>query len=731
MKTSILKTALCFFLFLPFISYAEPEKKEAAPQEMVLLGKPVGELKKGLVKEKEGFKKEADEFLDSGVFEGELEDKKNEVADLFQKIEFTLSQELGLIDDILQTEKEKSEAEKKLLDPIVVAQKMPFLEFDALDEQKIFERDKLRAKKKDRDHLIESLELGKQDWEAREKERRKTKELLDGTDQADSKYTEIKVQAEIAKLKSSLLSYQNNLLELNIELQKRTYDTDRVSYRILLRKVAEARKTVVFSKNDLQGILKELDDDEASLEKSVEKARDELAQIEEKWFRASQKDDEDESKNTEIKRIEKEAARRKVFNLSENLAFVSDQKKMWVWRHKLFNNEATLAEVKEWKKEVEKKLESIPFEYQQIISQISELRKKVGELEADKGLFGSGELKALRNLLSFYDESLERLEKTRPFYYRTLKQIESRQEERSFVAFFSEETKGFFSGAWNYEILSIDDKPISTGKIIIALVLLILGFKASRSLSRFFGTRLFRKWSKDAGAKAAIQAITFYLLILFFTLFAFKVANVPLTIFTLLGGALAIGVGFGSQTLLSNFISGLILLIEQPIRVGDVVSVEGALGEVIKIGARSTQIRTGNDIDILVPNSRFLEKDVANWTLTGDQYRTSIKVGVAYGSPIEKVKILLIQAAETNAHVLKTPEPVLVLSDFGDNALIFELFFSIHLRMQTGKRQVESQVRFKIEQIFRENNIEFSYPQRDIHLDIKKPLEVSLVSKPG
>ena len=133
-----------------------------------------------------------------------------------------------------------------------------------------------------------------------------------------------------------------------------------------------------------------------------------------------------------------------------------------------------------------------------------------------------------------------------------------------------------------------------------------------------------------------IESLSFYALLVAFGLAALKYANVPLTVFTFLGGAIAIGVGFGSQNILNNFISGLILLAERPIKVGDLIQLGETYGNVTKIGARSTQIRTGENLDIIVPNSKFLENDVTNLTRRDDRLRTSISVGVAYGSPLER-----------------------------------------------------------------------------------------------
>ena len=161
------------------------------------------------------------------------------------------------------------------------------------------------------------------------------------------------------------------------------------------------------------------------------------------------------------------------------------------------------------------------------------------------------------------------------------------------------------------------------------------------------------------------------MLITCFGFVSLELVNVPVTVFTFLGGAVAIGVGFGSQNILNNFISGLILLAEQPIRVGDLVDIGGLCGNVEKIGARSTRVKTGANLEIIVPNSKFLEDNVTNWTLSDTRMRTVVKVGVAYGSPTEDVAEILKQAVDQCPHALTEPEPIILFNDFGDNCTEF------------------------------------------------------------
>ncbi|HVM95739.1 MAG TPA: mechanosensitive ion channel domain-containing protein, partial [Candidatus Acidoferrales bacterium] len=263
----------------------------------------------------------------------------------------------------------------------------------------------------------------------------------------------------------------------------------------------------------------------------------------------------------------------------------------------------------------------------------------------------------------------------------------------------------------------------------IGLILFAGGFLLSRRLSRWLGRRLFPRLGLDVHASAALQSISFYILLSILTLFALNVINIPLTVFTFVGGALAIGVGFGSQNIVNNFISGLILLAERPIKVGDLIEVDGTKGTVERIGPRSTRVLGEGNIDILVPNSHFLEKNVVNWTLKNDLLRTHVTVGVAYGTDVSKVKQLLQQAVAGHEHILDHPPAEVIFADFGDNALQFEVHFWIHVRTPLQKRLLESDVRFRIERLFAEGGIVVAFPQRDVHLDASAPLSVRLVKE--
>ena len=280
---------------------------------------------------------------------------------------------------------------------------------------------------------------------------------------------------------------------------------------------------------------------------------------------------------------------------------------------------------------------------------------------------------------------------------------------------------------WRYEITAVDDSAITVGSLVLALLLAAAGLWVSRRGSGWIGRVSMDRFKLDAGAANALQTLSFYVLLVSFTLLALRAVHFPLTAFTVLGGALAIGIGFGSQNVMNNFISGLILMLERPVRARDIIEVDGNHGTIERIGARSTQIRSQDGRHIIVPNSFFLESNVVNWTLSDDLIRTSVKVGVVYGSPTRLVEELIGRVVAEEERILPDPAPVIIFDEFGDNSLNFEAHFWVRARSPMAMRVVQSRVRFRIDELFREHELVIAFPQRDVHLDSVAPIEVRVV----
>ncbi|MEZ4871222.1 MAG: mechanosensitive ion channel [Bdellovibrionales bacterium] len=274
---------------------------------------------------------------------------------------------------------------------------------------------------------------------------------------------------------------------------------------------------------------------------------------------------------------------------------------------------------------------------------------------------------------------------------------------------------------WQFRLYEVDGNPITLGTLFIGIFLLFVGYLWARRLSQQITNKVLTRFEIDESIRASLSQVIFYVLLIIFTLFILHLLNIPVTVFTVLGGALAIGVGFGSQNIVNNFISGLVLMVERPIRVGDVIDVGTLQGTVEEIGTRSTKVKSFDNTHVVVPNSSFLEKNVLNWTLSDNVVRNKVIVGVAYGSPARKVEELLLEVAESNEHILRHPKPAVIFSDFGDSALIFELYYYARLRTMIELKKIASEIRFSIDDCFRQSGVVISFPQRDVYLDITHP----------
>ena len=275
-----------------------------------------------------------------------------------------------------------------------------------------------------------------------------------------------------------------------------------------------------------------------------------------------------------------------------------------------------------------------------------------------------------------------------------------------------EQIKSFLS----LKVMTIAEQPITLGGLLLIPLLLVVGFIVTKWVVRFLTNRLTHS-KTDPNIIHLVQRVLYVIAIAIILITTLDLINVPITAFAFLSGAIAIGFGFGAQNIINNFISGWILMWERPIRIGDFLEVDDTKGTVEEINTRSTRIRRVDGVHLLIPNSKLLENTVVNWTLVDKLVRTSVKIGVAYGSPVKKVAELITQATVEQKEVLKDPKPLVTFEDFGDNSLLFETTYWVNSSMEGGLRVTRSNIRFRLDELFEEHNIVIAFPQRDVHLD--------------
>jgi small-conductance mechanosensitive channel len=293
---------------------------------------------------------------------------------------------------------------------------------------------------------------------------------------------------------------------------------------------------------------------------------------------------------------------------------------------------------------------------------------------------------------------------------------------------------------WDFELLTIEDKiileghevinksSVTVGKILRVLLILGIGFWLTSRIVDYGGRQIKRRLpGRESASLLGLRLFSLFMAV-GLIIVALVRAHIPLTVFTFFGGALAIGIGFGAQNIINNYISGLILLAERTIKLGDIVEVDSVLSRVTKIGSRCCQVHRFDGIDMLIPNSSFLEKNVTNWTLSDQHLRCTVTVGVAYGSPARSALALVERAAAEHPQVLKDPAPDVYLQEFADSALSFRLDFWVDLAVQSNRLRVMSDVRLHIDELFAQNGIVIAFPQRDVHLDLLNPIKVELTT---
>lgn len=263
-----------------------------------------------------------------------------------------------------------------------------------------------------------------------------------------------------------------------------------------------------------------------------------------------------------------------------------------------------------------------------------------------------------------------------------------------------------------FAIGNIPVTPLFVIKVVVYVVLLALASHLGRKILR---DRILKRTTLDEGLQYAMAAGTAYVIFFAGATIGLQSLGLDLSSIAFLGGAVGLGIGVGLQSVVNNFVSGLILLLERPIKVGDRVEIENLSGDVIQIAARSTWVRTNDNVVIIVPNSEFTGQRVTNWTANDRCVRITLAVGTSYSSDPEEVRRLLLQVADEHRDVLKDPAPDVIFTDFGDSSLDFELRVWTMNQVRTPQI-LKSDLYFAIFKLFQQKNIEIPFPQRDLHL---------------
>jgi len=266
-----------------------------------------------------------------------------------------------------------------------------------------------------------------------------------------------------------------------------------------------------------------------------------------------------------------------------------------------------------------------------------------------------------------------------------------------------------------YPLFSLTETEFTAGSIFIFFFSLFLLLYLSKAFKSFLINKVLIRYNEDIGVRQAMGTIARYLVVVSGLFIIIQANGIDLSGLAIIGGALGVGIGFGLQGITNNFVSGIVILLERPIKVGDRIEVGDTTGDVTKISARATTVMTNDGISVIIPNSEFISSRVINWSYSGRLVRFKVPIPAPYGVDHNKVLKLLLEVASENKDVAKTPEPHVRLKEFADSSLTFELvFWTADMMHRQGK--MKSQINLDVYQKFADNDITIPFPQLDLHM---------------
>jgi small-conductance mechanosensitive channel len=278
-----------------------------------------------------------------------------------------------------------------------------------------------------------------------------------------------------------------------------------------------------------------------------------------------------------------------------------------------------------------------------------------------------------------------------------------------------QELMEWLNEVFNFELFKIGASVFTTKTIVWLIFSFFLLFFFAGKVKRVLVRKIFPRYNLDVGVGESVGTIIKYVLLIIGVIVIFQSTGIDLSSVGVMIGALGVGIGFGLQNVTNNFISGLIILFERPVKVGDRVELEGLEGNIVKIAPRATTIVTNDNIAVIVPNSDLINKRVVNWSHNNRQVRINVPVGVSYKEDPDYVRKLLIAAAKRNSGILEYPAPYVRFEEYGESSLNFNL--QVWTDQFSDKPKIlRSELYYDVFRSFREHGIEIPFPQRDVHI---------------
>ena len=601
----------------------------------------------------------------------------------------------------------------------------------------------------------------------------KMKELLANTSEDSTDRGPAEWRLAAAEAKNRLLTLRGTFLQSNVGLLRDQSDAAKAQLALLDRQIESGRKKAVLSDGDIEKVKKASEDRQTAVRKeglTIRKrqqeaiaARIKQQAVVDQILKGTPPGTEPEpTPELQLARVRLEASETRASTLQEIGALLDSLEQLESYVPDGYQNRKTVLDAKS-REERKAGMENLRSALDRLTAwetvltnELASINANIGEQESRASLISADDPRlipisdvraSLWEKQAVQQRLVHGVTAQRKMIARWVTEFDESNLKKPLGERLSEfwhSTRDAAKGIWNYEVFQYNDtlvlkdgttftteKGVPLGKFFIGIAFFLVSYFVSLGIkNRLRNVVVRRGHIADAQAKTLSNwlMIVVGFLLLVATL---HFLSIPLTIFAFFGGALAIGIGFGTQTLIKNFISGIIVLTERKVRVGDIVDVGGISGMVTEINTRSSVLRGGDGKEALIPNSLFLENRVTNMTLSNRKVRRKLTVGVALGSSAQAVSGIIKECVERHGLVLNEPAPIVTFEEFADNAHVFAAYYWTEYNDRTNGDVVASDIRFMIDKRFVETGIR--YPSSDPAFPIRtdQPLQFEWVGNPG
>lgn len=685
---------------------------------------------------------------------------------LYKTVETVLAQQEAVDEQINNLTARQQDLETQLQSPPTAdAEKsISFLEFDRLNDELSAEERRAKSAAAKLSAAKAALEAAQASFNDSEKARLRAQEALSVGREGENAAA-LATAADQAVQASRLAGETVTLRKKEVQRDELGQQVQKLAQQLIQQKVDRAAPRVTFAKADLEGQLHQIKKQEETLTTALQRAQNNLPKIQRQLSDARRQLDAatgDKTVPTEQLATAQRAYDKldtEIQLLTQRLAHLNDSRLAWNRRYQLAtrdqSSEQTTGEakpvddVKSWQTETKSKLSDLSAESRSQINRMAELRGDLATVskKADTAKDGPAELAPLIEAQRRHLEDTLRLHEANLVAIETSRRVHERLQSEVGRGLDALSPKQIARSAWDrakavwtYPFGEIEGQTIDVGRVVRGLITFIIGWIVARILATLIVHRLLKRFRLSKDASAAIKTLLFYGLLVVATLIALKVINIPLTAFTILGGALAIGVGFGSQAIFNNFLSGLIMLAERPVRIGERIVFGNYDGTVEEVGFRSTKVRTLTDHLVTIPNSNLINEPIENIGRRRT-IRRIIQVTITYDTPREKI----VEAVQVIRDVLDEPgirEPIhpvigwdkfpprVFFNDYNAESLNIQVVYWFAPPEYWDYMEHCQKVNLRIYEEFERLGVDFAFPSRTLYLagDAKRELAVRLSS---